>query len=58
MALDEPKEDDIKFEADGFDFIVEEGLSDLYDKFYVDYSDNWLRKGFVVSPAGGGGSSC
>lgn len=58
MALDEPKEDDIKIESEGFKFIVEDGLCDIYEKFFVDYNDNWLRKGFVISPERGNSSSC
>lgn len=57
LALDEPKEGDTKVSSEGFDFIVEEGLEDIYNAFTVDYSDSWLRKGFVVMPDRGG-SSC
>lgn len=54
MALDEPKDGDIELEVDGFNFLVEDSLSGVYDAFSVDYSDSWLRKGFVVSPDRGG----
>jgi len=37
-----------------FDFVVEEGLSDNYGKFTVDYSDNWLKRGFSIIPDRGG----
>jgi len=33
-----------------FDCVVEEGLSDNYGKFTVDYSDNWLKRGFSIIP--------
>lgn len=50
MALDEPKENDIELESEGFNFVIEDDLSDMYESFSVDYNDNWLRKGFVISP--------
>lgn len=56
MALDESKEGDTKIASEGFDFLVEEGLDEIYGQFTVDYSDSWLRKGFVVIPDIGGGS--
>jgi hypothetical protein len=33
-----------------FKFLIEEGLEDNYGKFTVDYSDDWLRRGFTVIP--------
>lgn len=50
MALDEPKEKDLKIQSGGFDFLVEEKLKELYKSFSVDYSDTWLRKGFIIAP--------
>ncbi len=50
LALDEPKEDDIKVDTDGFTFIMENYLSENFNAFTIDYSDNWLRKGFSVIP--------
>jgi Fe-S cluster assembly iron-binding protein IscA len=57
MALDEPKDEDMRVESEGFEFLIEESLSDIYNSFSIDYSNNWLRKGFVVMPDRGG-SSC
>lgn len=56
LALEEPKEGDIKVLVENYEFAVEEGLEDVYGKFTVDYSDSWLRKGFVITPDRGGGS--
>ena len=56
LALDESKDGDIQITSEGFDFLVEEGLDGIYGEFTVDYSDSWLRKGFVVIPDVGGGS--
>jgi len=50
LALDEPKDDDEQLVVDEFNFVIENGLSDNYEKFTVDYSDNWLRRGFNVIP--------
>lgn len=50
LALDEPKEDDMTIEADNFTFILEDYLSENFGAFTIDYSDNWLRKGFSVIP--------
>lgn len=50
MALDESKDNDLKIESEGFEFLVEENLKELYNKFSVDYSDTWLRKGFIIAP--------
>ncbi len=50
MALEEPAEDDLKLEVDGYKFLVADGLEEAYDKFLVSYSDNPLRKGFTIQP--------
>ena len=55
LALDEPKDGDENFKVDEFNFVIESGLSDNYGKFTVDYSDNWLRRGFNVTPDRSGG---
>ena len=57
LALDEQKEGDAKTEAGDFTFLLEEELVDNFDAFTIDYSDNWLKKGFSVVPDKGG-SSC
>lgn len=36
---------------------MEEELVDSFGTFTIDYSDNWLRKGFSVTPDRGG-SNC
>lgn len=56
MALDEPKDQDLKIEAGGFKFLVEEDLGHLYNNLSVDYNDRWLKKGFIIGPEGK--SSC
>ena len=50
MALEEPGEEDLKMQVDGYNFLIGDGLEDVYEKFVVDYSDSPLRKGFVVLP--------
>lgn len=50
MALEEPKEDDLKIESEGYNFIIGDGLDELYGRFIVDYSDSMLRKGFAILP--------
>ncbi len=57
MALDEPKDGDEIIKEDDFQFLVEDGLKEDYGMFTVDYSDNWLKRGFSVIPDRGG-SSC
>lgn len=52
MALEEAKENDEKVSIEGFNFVVEEDLKEIYEQFTIDYSDSWLRKGFVVHPTG------
>lgn len=54
LALDEQKDGDQMIKTDDFDFIIEDGLSDNYGKFTVEYSDNWLKRGFTVIPDRGG----
>ena len=54
LALDELKDGDKIVKSADFDFVVEEGLSDNYGKFTVDYSDNWLKRGFSIIPDRGG----
>nr|WP_313755657.1 hypothetical protein [Tissierella sp.] len=50
MALDERKEGDVETRVNDFTFVLEEGLEESFGKFTVDYSDNWLRRGFTVIP--------
>jgi len=56
MALDELKEGDLETKVGDFTFLVEEGLDEMFNKFTVDYSDNWLKRGFTVISDRGAGS--
>lgn len=49
LALDEQKESDVTISADGFDFVIDDAIADMYSTFQVDYSNSWIRKGFVVT---------
>lgn len=51
IALDEFKDGDAKTEVDEFTFIIEEDLLETFPEFTVDYSNNFLRKGFSVLPS-------
>lgn len=56
LALDEQKDTDNKFEVEEFTFLLEKGLEESFPKFTIDYSDNWLRRGFtVISSENSGG---
>lgn len=57
IALDEQKQNDQSVENDGVNYVVEDDLINRYGGFDIDYSNNWLSKGFRVSPSRGG-SSC
>lgn len=50
IALDEHKEGDAQTKVGEFTFLLEEGLTESFSKFKIDYSDNWLRRGFTVIP--------
>ena len=56
IALDEHKDGDLEIKVEDFNFIIEEEVSDGYGKFTVDYSDDWLKRGFTVTPDRAGGS--
>lgn len=58
LALDESKEGDVELQSGNYKFLVEEDLVDNFGKFTIDYSNNWLKKGFTVIPDRGGGGSC
>ena len=36
-------------EVDDFKFVVEKDILNEYSNFNIDYSNNWLRKGFYVT---------
>lgn len=50
LALDERKDGDFETKVGNFTFLIENGLEESFGKFTVDYSDNWLRRGFTVIP--------
>lgn len=58
LALDEPKDEDVEIMVDDNKFIVEDVVTENFDSFTVDFSDNWLRRGFSVYPNGVAASSC
>lgn len=57
LALEEPKDDDEVIKSGDFNFVMEKELGEQYGKFTIDYSDNWLKRGFSVIPDRGG-STC
>lgn len=57
LALDEQKDTDISVKAENIDFIIDEALTETYGGFKIDYTNDWLRKGFFIT-ADRGGSSC
>lgn len=58
LALDEYKDGDSKVEIEEFTFVVEEALAEEYSNWEIDYSDNWMKKGFSVAPTGYAGGRC
>jgi Fe-S cluster assembly iron-binding protein IscA len=52
LALDELKDDDIQVEEGEFKFVLEDLLTENFGSFTVDFSDNWLRRGFSILPNG------
>ena len=50
LTQDELKEGDLEIEEEGFRFVFEDTLADVYSGFKVDYMDGLFRKGFIVSP--------
>nr|WP_236913543.1 hypothetical protein [Clostridium sp. Cult2] len=57
MALDELKEGDASIDVGEYTFLIEDYLTESFGAFTIDYSDNWLRKGFTIIPDRGV-SSC
>jgi Fe-S cluster assembly iron-binding protein IscA len=61
LVLDEPKENDDKYEVDGLTYLIDKELSTQSGDVKVDFVDNGWQQGFVLStahPLGSGGSSC
>jgi hypothetical protein len=56
LALDEPKEDDKKYEVEGLSFIIDKDVTDAlrhYGNVSIDYNDRpFFAKGFQVSLTG------
>lgn len=50
IALDGQKEEDLILEVEDLKFVIEKELSEGFSKFKVDYSDDWLKRGFSVTP--------
>jgi len=49
MVLDEPKETDDVFEVDGFTYIVDKGLMKEAKDISVDFVEQGMRSGFLIS---------
>ncbi len=58
LALDELKDEDIEINVDDNKFVVEDVVAENFESFTVDYSDNWLKRGFSVLPNGFPASNC
>jgi len=59
LALDEPKADDERFEAEGFFFIAASEVADLIrscGSLFIDYTDRLWTRSFQLSLSGR--SSC
>lgn len=48
IALDEQKDGDEVVKVDDFTFLLDEGIVNNFSDFTIDYSNNWLRRGFQV----------
>ena len=57
IALDEQKEGDQVVEKDNLKFLLDKDMVNNFNEFNIDYSNNWLRKGFYVT-ADNSGSHC
>jgi len=64
LALDEPKENDVKVEEGDLTFLVDNDLMNNCGDIKVDFIESGMRSGFTISsriPVSGGGgcgSSC
>ena len=58
LALDEQKENDEIYSEDSVDFIVDKSLINQFRGFEIDYSNFFLRRGFLVHPYSGPASTC
>lgn len=48
LALDELTEEQEAIQVEGYNFVLDKGL-EKYKGFWIDYGDNWLRRGFNVT---------
>jgi len=60
LVLDEPKDEDIKFEIDDLTYLIDKQLSEQVGTVTVDFVDSGWQQGFVLSSTNpiGGGASC
>lgn len=58
LSLDEIKDEDMEVSVDDYKFVFEDMLAESFESFTIDYSNNWLKKGFSVYPNGSAGSGC
>lgn len=49
LALDELKEGDIEVSSNNLNFVIESQLEELYTTFNIDYSEEWMRRGFIIT---------
>ena len=48
IALDEQKDGDEVVKIDDFTFLLDKDMMNNFSDFNIDYSNNWLRRGFQV----------
>lgn len=54
LALDEPTENDEKYEEGKLTFLIEKKLAGSFPGIIIEYQDSWFGKGFVVNMTGAG----
>jgi Fe-S cluster assembly iron-binding protein IscA len=52
MVLDEPQKTDVQLETEGISFLIEGITAERFEKLTIDYTNNWIRRGFSISPYG------
>ena len=62
LALDEPRDEDLRYEVDDLLWVVrrddQASIMNGAQGLRVDYQSSWGRAGFVVSRVGAGASCC
>jgi Fe-S cluster assembly iron-binding protein IscA len=61
LALDEPKDSDLKVEEEGLTFLIDTELMTSCGDIKVDFVESGMRSGFTISsriPVAGGGGGC